>query len=121
MPSAAQHLQLDLVEELDALLHKPDWTNGPNAKTLVKHETLRVVLIALKAHGRIAEHQTEGRISIQTIRGHILVRAAGQRFDLPAGRLLVLDAGLRHDVEALEDSGFLLTIALSGKPERAAS
>lgn len=30
--------------------------------------------------------------------------------DLPARHLLALEAGLRHDVEALEQSAFLLTI-----------
>jgi hypothetical protein len=31
--------------------------------------------------------------------------------DLPAGHMLALERGLPHDVEALEDSAFLLTIA----------
>ena len=31
--------------------------------------------------------------------------------DLPAGHMLVLERALPHDVEALEDSAFLLTIA----------
>ena len=69
------------------------------------------ILIAMKARTRIPEHQTEGRISIQTIRGHIQVRANGRTFDLPSGGLLALDQSLRHDVEALEDSAFLLSIA----------
>jgi hypothetical protein len=36
-------------------------------------------------------------------------------FDLRAGSLLVLDQGLPHDLEALEDSVFLLTIAWPGR------
>ena len=31
-------------------------------------------------------------------------------FDLPAGHLLALDHAIPHDVQALEDSAFLLTI-----------
>jgi quercetin dioxygenase-like cupin family protein len=69
----------------------------------------------MKAGSRIPDHQTEGRISIQTIRGRIVVRATGRTFDLPDGGLLALDRGLRHDVEALEDSAFLLTIAWPGR------
>ena len=57
------------------------------------------------------EHQTKGRVSIQTVAGHILVRAEGRTFDLPAGTLLALDQNLPHDVEALEESAFLITIA----------
>jgi hypothetical protein len=45
------------------------------------------------------------------------VRAEGRTFDLPTGRLLALDHGLPHDVEALEESAFLLTIAWPGRDE----
>jgi quercetin dioxygenase-like cupin family protein len=108
---AAPYLELDLDRELDQLHREPEWASGQNARTLVKHDTLRIVLTALKSHVRVPEHQTEGRISIQTIRGHILVRADGRTFDLPVGMLLALDRGVRHALEALEDSAFLLTIA----------
>jgi quercetin dioxygenase-like cupin family protein len=112
---AAPHLQFDLTTELQQLRREPEWTSGHNSKTLVKHDSLRVVLISLKARARIPEHQTEGRISIQTIQGYIRVRSTERTFDLPTGTLLALDQGLRHDVEALEDSAFLLSIAW---PER---
>jgi hypothetical protein len=41
----------------------------------------------------------------------MIVRIGADPIDLPAGRLLVLDRGIPHDVEALETSAFLLTIA----------
>jgi quercetin dioxygenase-like cupin family protein len=109
-PMAAPYLEFDLVRELERLHAEPDWNNGLNARTLVKYENLRVVLMALESGAQIPEHQTKGRISIQTIVGHILVRAEGRTFDLPVGTLLALDEGLPHDVEALEESAFLLTI-----------
>ncbi len=112
---AAAYLEFDLAREIEQLHSEPDWSTGQNAKTLVKYDDLRIVLTALRAHTRMPGHQTEGRISIQTVRGQIQVRAEGRTFDLPAGRLLALDKGLPHDVEALEDSAFLLTIAW---PER---
>jgi quercetin dioxygenase-like cupin family protein len=115
-PMAASYLEFDLARELEQLHDEPDWKAGHNARTLVTHDDVRVVLIALKAQARIPEHKTDGRISIQTVRGHVRVRAAGRTFDLPAGRLLVLDRALRHDVEALEDSAFLLTIAWPPRP-----
>jgi hypothetical protein len=37
---------------------------------------------------------------------------------LPTGTLLALDQGLPHDVEALEESAFLLTIAWPGRDEK---
>lgn len=80
-----------------------------------------MVLIALKTHARLPGHQTDGRISIQTVAGHVLVRAQGRTFDLPTGRLLALDQGVPHDVEALDESTFLLTIAWPGRDTKQAS
>ena len=119
-PMAAAYLEFDLARELEQLRREPGWRNGQNAKTLVKYDDFRVVLTALKAHARLPEHQTEGRISIQTVAGHIQLRAQGRTFDLPTGRLLALDQGLPHDVEALEESAFLLTIAWPGRDDKRA-
>lgn len=115
---AAPFLEFDLTRELAELHREPEWNSGQNAKTLVKYDDFRVVLTALKAHARLPGHQTEGRISIQTVTGHIQVRAQGRTFDLPTGTLLALDQDVPHDVEALEDSAFLLTIAWPGRSER---
>lgn len=111
---AAPLLEFDLTRELEQLRREPEWSSGQNAKTLVKHDDLRVVLIALRAGARIPDHRTEGRISIHTLRGRVSVAVEGQRRDLPAGTLLALDQGLPHDVEAHEDSAILLTIAWPG-------
>ena len=73
-PLATPYLEFDLVREIEHLHGESEWKTGQNARTIVKYDNLRVVLTALKAHVRIPEHQTEGRISIQTIRGQILVR-----------------------------------------------
>jgi quercetin dioxygenase-like cupin family protein len=117
-PMAALFLEFDLTREIEQLHREPEWTTGQNAKTLVKYDDFRVVLTALKTRARLPGHQTEGRISIQTITGHIQVRAQGRTFDLPTGTLLALDQGLSHDVEALEESAFLLTIAWPGRNEK---
>jgi quercetin dioxygenase-like cupin family protein len=108
-------LAFDLTQELDQLHREPEWSHGQNAKTLAKYENLRMVLTALAAKVRIPEHRTEGRITIQTIQGRILVRAGGGTFDLPVGNVLTLDEGIPHDVEAVETSAFLLTIAWPAK------
>jgi quercetin dioxygenase-like cupin family protein len=108
-------LEFDLARELDQLHCEPEPASGQNAKTLVKYDDFRIVLTALRAHTRIPGHGTGGRISVQTVRGHIRVRALGRTFDLPAGGLLALDQNVSHDLEALEDSAFLLTIAWPGR------
>jgi quercetin dioxygenase-like cupin family protein len=110
-PMAGAYLEFDLANEIAQLHREPEWSTGRNARTLVKYDDLRVVLTVLRSGARMPEHRTEGRISIQTVRGHLRVRAEGRTFDLPVNALLTLDGGLVHDVEALEDSALLLTIA----------
>ncbi len=107
-------MEFDLPAEIDRLRTETTWSTGQNAKTLVKYDDLRVVLTALRAKARMPEHRTEGRISVHVLSGHIRVRAAGRTFSLRAGSLLTLDRGMPHDVEALEESAFLLTIAWPG-------
>ena len=109
---SGEFLEVDLPSELAQLEREPGWTTGGHtAKTLVKYPSLRVVLIALRKGGRIPGHETEGRITIHTVSGHLRVHAASRSFDAPAGRLLALDQAVRHELEALADSAFVLTIA----------
>ena len=110
-PLAGPFLEFDLLAELERLRDEPASTSGQNARTLVKFDDFRVVLMTLRAGVRLGEHHTKGRISIHTVVGRLRVRADGRTFDLRTGTLLALDRDLPHDVEAVEDSAFLLTIA----------
>jgi quercetin dioxygenase-like cupin family protein len=118
---SAPFLEFDLDREIEQLHREPEWQTGQNARTLVKYDDFRIVLTALKAHVRISAHHTEGRISISTLRGHIRTNASDRTFDLPVGSLLALGRDVSHDVEALEDSAFLLTIARPVKGRGAAA
>ncbi len=102
--------ELDLAAEIEGLHREPAWQTGVSRKSLVRYPDLRINLIAVKAGGRIEEHQNPGRISVQPVAGHIRMHALGKVFDLPRGKVLVLDRAVRHDVEALEDSAFLLSV-----------
>lgn len=77
----------------------------------MKYPDLRVVLVALKAGGRLHEHKTAGRISIQTLSGLLQIDTPGNIVEMPAGTLTTIDQELVHDVVAVADSVFLLTIA----------
>ena len=109
-PMADSFMEFDLAAEVHRLQAETTWSKGQNARTLVKYDDLRVVLTALQAKERIPEHKTEGRVSIHVVSGHIQVRASGRTFNLRNGGLLALDRGVPHDVEALEESAFVLTI-----------
>ena len=108
-------MEFDLPAEIHRLHAETSWNTGQNARTLIKYDNFRVVLIALAAEARMPEHKADGRISIHVLSGHIQLRAAGRTFSLRSGGLLALDRGVSHDVQALEESALLLTIAWSGR------
>ena len=114
-PMAEQLMEFDLPAEIHRLQAETRWSTGQNARTLIKYEDFRVVLTALQAKVRIPEHKAEGRISVHVLSGHIQLRASGRTFSLRRGGLLAIDQGVPHDVEALEESAFLLTIAWPGR------
>ena len=111
-------LQFDLASEIEQLHRDDSWLQptGRSSKTLVKHPDLRIVLIAMKANTRMHEHTAAGRISVHSLNGYIRLHLPESVVDLPAGRLLALDQCVPHDVEATENSAFLLT--LSWPPEK---
>ncbi len=110
-PMDGAFLEFELRSQIELLRHEGAYQRGRNSKTLAKYQDLRIVLTVLKTGSRLAQHTTAGRISVQTVSGHLRMHAGEKLLDLPAGRLLVLDRAIPHDVEAVEDSAFLLTIA----------
>ena len=109
---AAPALSFDLTVEANLLRAEQAWRDGDrNANSLVHEPDFRIVLTALRAGARLAEHGAEGRVSIHTLSGRLRLTLPDQTVDLPAGHILALEPGIRHDVEAVEESTFLLTIA----------
>jgi quercetin dioxygenase-like cupin family protein len=104
-------LSFTLETEVEQLRQQPSYLNGdPSGRTLVKEPDLRIVLFALRAGARLREHQASGPISIQVLEGSIRLRLPAESVELTAGRLMALESGIRHDLEAIDDSAFLLTI-----------
>ena len=103
--------QFNIWEGLQELHRSPEWQDGIARKVLVQYPDLQITLRAMKANTRIPKHHNPGRICVQTVQGHIRMHAGDELFDLPQGKMLVLDPGTTHDVEALEESVFLLIVA----------
>lgn len=122
-PSLANPLMhFNWAQEVRALKGQDSWERGTgrSSKTLVKYPDFHIVLVLMKANTRMDEHHVDARISIHAIEGRIRVRLAQEVVELSAGELMALDYGIPHDVEALEESAFLLTISWPGgtKEER---
>jgi quercetin dioxygenase-like cupin family protein len=113
-PTVGPWLAYDLGEQIEQLQQEPYWQSGRNSKTIVHHEDFRMVVTAIQANTTIHEHRTAGRLAVQILRGHMRMHANGEEFDLPAGRILVVDQAVPYDMHAIEDSAFLLTIAWPG-------
>jgi quercetin dioxygenase-like cupin family protein len=112
-----QHLDLpmmsfDLRREQEQLRQEESYRAGDrNARTLVKETGLQVVLTVMRNGARLQEHKVPGPISIQILAGHLRLRTPDETVDLPVGHVVMLGGGIVHDVEAVEESAFLLTIA----------
>jgi quercetin dioxygenase-like cupin family protein len=110
----AEVIRRNFKDELNKLKQAPSWQreSGRSSETLVKYNEFRIVLVHMKPGSYMSHHRAEGPISIQVIQGKIRVHLPEDRQDdLEPGELLTLDRCLEHDVEALEESAFLLTIA----------
>lgn len=103
--------QFDLLNEIADAEKKKPWQSGVYAKTLDKRADFRAVLISLERGARMKEHHADGAISVHVLKGALLVHAQGQARELRAAGLLTLGPAVKHDVEATEDSAFLLTIS----------
>lgn len=105
-------LTFDLEAEIKQLQTEELWLkNGRISKTLVKHSDFRILLILMKAGTLMQEHKTDARISIQALSGRLLIKLNDQTVELSTGNLLVLEKARSHDVSAVEESAFLLSIS----------
>ncbi len=89
--------------------------DGHTARTLVREADLRIVLIVMRAGATMKEHQVAETASVHALSGHVRLRLPDRAVELSTGRLLVLEPGLRHNVEALEESTLLLTLGWRAK------
>lgn len=107
----APWLSFSINSEIDKLKSEKAWLNGDrNAVTLQKDKNLRVVLISLHKGVTLHEHKVEGPITLFVISGKINFFAGKDKVSADSNGFIVLDKAIPHDVEALEDSSFILTI-----------
>jgi len=64
-----------------------------------------------RAAHECANTEQSGGSPFNSWRGQVRIHLADRKVNVAAGHLLVLDCGVLHDVEALEESALLLTIS----------
>jgi len=104
-------IAIDLLLELAALRGGDAYRGADHAAhTISKQSSIRVVLIALKAGGRMNEHHADSPITVHGLLGAMNFTVGDQMLRVTPGMLVTVAAGMLHSVEAIEESAFLLTI-----------
>jgi len=104
-------IAIDLLVELEALRGGDAYSTADHAAhTISKQSGIRVVLIALKAGGRMNEHHADAPIAVHGLQGTVNFTVGDQPIRLTPGVLVIVAAGMLHSVEAIEESAFLLTM-----------
>jgi quercetin dioxygenase-like cupin family protein len=86
--------------------------DGHKQITLFHEGDVALVLFDFIAGGVLADHEADGYVTIHTVAGELEVATSETIHQLPAGALLVLAPGVRHDVTARVTSQMLLTVHL---------
>jgi len=89
---------------------------GLRKRIVVKQGPVSMVLFAFDKGGQLKEHQADGEVIVQVLRGQLSVTVAEANVSLAAGQLLTIAPGQRHAVEAIEESDMLLCIARRAAP-----
>ena len=103
--------QFDLAQEMENSEQQKPWQTGHTARTLFKKADFRMVLVSMEKGSVLKEHHADGTISVQVLKGSIRFTAQGETHTLQANSVVTLGASIKHEVEALDESAFLLTIA----------
>ena len=104
-------LSFRIDKEIKNLRKESGWIEGDkDAITLQKSSSLRVVLISMHKGAILREHKVEGPITLFILSGRITFSADNDKINVGTNELIVLEKTIPHDVEALEDTTFILTI-----------
>lgn len=111
-PLADPSMAFDLRPEIQALRQESAWSrNGHNARTLAKYADLRIVLAVAKPGVRMKAHEPNERISVNVLRGHVRLAAGDRTIEIREGQLAAVDKSMTHEIEAIEESAFLLHVS----------
>jgi quercetin dioxygenase-like cupin family protein len=107
----APMLNFDLPTLIKNIKLEESWLSGKhNAKTLLKSESMRIVLIAMHEGNEMKTHEAEGSISVHIIEGKLKFTTESESTILQKGQLITLNKKIKHSLYAIEETTFLLTM-----------
>jgi quercetin dioxygenase-like cupin family protein len=104
---ALRHAMSGEVVDLGALSGD---TSATQTRALVKSDSFEAIQLVVEAGSQIPAHQVAGRFTLLCLEGHVKVGLAHGDVELSAGQWIYFDGGIRHSVDAIENSSLLLTI-----------
>lgn len=109
----ANLVEMDLNNFIDQVRNESTWRESDrNSITIFKSDKMRIVLLGLHKGAELTTHTAKGTISVQVLEGKINFTAEPQIATLQKGQMIVLHEKIPHSVTALEESFFLLTLAM---------
>ena len=112
----AELVEMNLYHFIDQIKNEKTWqTSDRNSVTIFKSPTLRIVLMGLHENAELKTHKANGVISVQVIEGKIDFSTANKTSRMEKGQMIALQENIMHEVKALTDSFFLLTLAMNPK------
>jgi quercetin dioxygenase-like cupin family protein len=102
---------LDIGTEGVGLLAEPQWSDGDrNSKTLLRTESLRVLLTALRAGATMENDDPDEAVAIHGLQGTFAVGIDAEEVNVATGQLVCLAGGDPWRLTAISDTLFLLVI-----------
>ena len=110
----ASLVTIDLNHFINQVKNESTWKDSDrNSITLFKSDAMRIVLIGLHKGAELKTHTANGIISVQVLEGQLQFTAEGQTVDRQKGEMLALHKQVPHSVIAIEETFFLLTLAMT--------
>lgn len=110
--AGSEHL-FNLDTEIERLRDEPGGTKKRHRQiTLFRGGGMSLVLFDFDVGGGLSDHATDGFVTVHILDGEAQMTTAGHEYAMPAGSLLVLGPGVKHDIRALTPSRVLLSVRL---------
>ena len=104
-------VSIDIYEAIQNIRQETSWETGDrNAITLYKSDQIRVVLVALHQGAELTRHTADCTISVQVLEGKIMFNTDEKSEEMNVGQMVVLQKDIPHEVKAIAESVFLLTL-----------
>ena len=94
------------------LLQEDEDLSTFSARALAKTDELELIRLVLPKGKTMPEHHVPGEITLQCLRGQVVVEAHDTSLSLGPGQMMYLNGGQAHALRAEADSLLLLTILL---------